>query len=721
MLHPMPALLALGADEVAAATEAFLGRLWSSAVPVSTEAVRVAAAGGSGGLKGPSSKGVMLQLQEGALRDWTQELVGGVLGRCDAALSAEREGAATREAALVGALSRAHAASADACLDLTRTRADVDVAIAAGVADRGAALVFAHGRVARALVCERAAAATTQRRAIQDAKEEVTLELERREAEITTLRANTVLHKIDLRQKALHTLAGVRSEARVKMLGLMEDATRGASGGSFRPDKLTRIGDLEDAVSALQIDNGELEATLAKLQTVFKLRTASRKSAAARETRDRTAGALEAEGVAVIAREAAEARLGIASRQLAATQAALGEYRARLSRAEGDLDHVARNKTRLQRERVKTARENAGLREQVADLERRRMLASSGIGQGQAAAAGLGGNGVRDSFGAVSTSGTGGVATGWSESGGGRPSTAGGAPRSAAAFGAGRHHTGEGETASRRIADLEREVDVLRAEAAVAATAAEGIHKPSLSRGWAAAPALTPRHAAGAEGVTSEAISSSRPRSPASPRGFGGYPVTAPANSGGGNGGGGRRRPTSAQHLTQAAIGAQANEVQSAVWRTRYEKLAQRHDALEAEADHMSATLASIEGLFGAEAAAVLASEAAAAAATAVGRSGGSFNGMGLSGDGARRRPVTGRAASPRVDGAVRPESAPVRRPYVPRASRLTPATPASPAAKAKHRQEQKLPLALGVNVQPRVFTRTTEDSITTSTVSGRP
>jgi hypothetical protein len=36
----------------------------------------------------------------------------------------------------------------------------------------------------------------------------------------------------------------------------------------------------------------------------------------------------------------------IAARQLAATQAALGQYRARLSRAETEVDHATRNKSR---------------------------------------------------------------------------------------------------------------------------------------------------------------------------------------------------------------------------------------------------------------------------------------------------------------------------------------------------------------------------------------
>ena len=51
------------------------------------------------------------------------------------------------------------------------------------------------------------------------------------------------------------------------------------------------------------------EATVAKLQTVFKLRMASRQAKSAREIRDQSAGAREAEQEAVIAREAAEGRL----------------------------------------------------------------------------------------------------------------------------------------------------------------------------------------------------------------------------------------------------------------------------------------------------------------------------------------------------------------------------------------------------------------------------
>ena len=35
-------------------------------------------------------------LEERALRDWTVELVGGLLGRCEAAVGAERETAARR-------------------------------------------------------------------------------------------------------------------------------------------------------------------------------------------------------------------------------------------------------------------------------------------------------------------------------------------------------------------------------------------------------------------------------------------------------------------------------------------------------------------------------------------------------------------------------------------------------------------------------------------------
>jgi hypothetical protein len=128
-------------------------------------------------------------------------------------------------------------------------------------------------------------------------------------AEITTLRSNSVLHKIELRQLALQELAGVRGEARVKMLALVENATKGAPVGAFKSDKLTRIADLEDVISELKIEKGELEATVAKLQTVFKLRVASRASAAAREIRERSAGALAAEGEAVVAREAAEGRL----------------------------------------------------------------------------------------------------------------------------------------------------------------------------------------------------------------------------------------------------------------------------------------------------------------------------------------------------------------------------------------------------------------------------
>jgi hypothetical protein len=64
--------------------------------------------------------------------------------------------------------------------------------------------------------------------------------------------------------------------------------------------------------------------------------------------------------------------MAIASRQLAATQAALGQYRARLTRAEDDLGHAVRNKSRLQRERVTMAREVATLREAAADGERKR-------------------------------------------------------------------------------------------------------------------------------------------------------------------------------------------------------------------------------------------------------------------------------------------------------------------------------------------------------------
>jgi hypothetical protein len=85
--HTMPALHALGPSEVAATAEAFLGRLWSSAVPVSDD-----------------TAGMVLQVKERALREWTRELVGGVLGRCEVAVGAEREGAARREAALAGAL-----------------------------------------------------------------------------------------------------------------------------------------------------------------------------------------------------------------------------------------------------------------------------------------------------------------------------------------------------------------------------------------------------------------------------------------------------------------------------------------------------------------------------------------------------------------------------------------------------------------------------------------
>ena len=315
----------------------------------------------------------------------------------------------------------------------------------------------------------------------------MTLELERREAEVATLRSNTVLHKIELRQQALQELAAVRGEARVKMLAVVENATKGAPGGAFTSDKLTRIADLEDAISALKIEKGELEATVAKLQTVFKLRVASRASASAREIRDRSAGALAAEREAVVAREAAEGRLAIASRQLAATQAALGQYRARLSRAEGDLDHVTRNKSRLQRERVAMARENATLKEDVANLERRRVMASSG--QTSAAA----GGGMRGAFGGTTTTtmlvgGSGGGeadpgrTTTAGGGGSGRPGTAGAGSRLASAVnvqgGAGGGHGGGGgggggETASRRIAELEREVDLLRAEAAIAATAAE--------------------------------------------------------------------------------------------------------------------------------------------------------------------------------------------------------------------------------------------------------
>ena len=75
---------------------------------------------------------------------------------------------------------------------------------------------------------------------------------------------------------------------------------------------------------------------------------------------------------------------------------------------------------------------------------------------------------------------------------------------------------------------------------------------------------------------------------------------------------------------------------------------------------------------------------------------------------------MTGRASSPRVTGAgaavaARPESAPVRRPYVPRASRLTPTTP----VKAQQQQEgqpqllELRPQQLELQPQPRVSSGT--------------
>ena len=123
---------------------------------------------------------------------------------------------------------------------------------------RGAALVFAHGRVARALLRERSAAASVAERAMTDAREEVAAELHRRDAELSALRTNIVLHKIELRQQALQELATVRGEARVKMLAMLESAAGG--GGGFKSDKLMRIANLEDAMSELKMEKGELEA-----------------------------------------------------------------------------------------------------------------------------------------------------------------------------------------------------------------------------------------------------------------------------------------------------------------------------------------------------------------------------------------------------------------------------------------------------------------------------
>jgi len=162
--------------------------------------------------------------------------------------------------------------------------------------------------------------------------------------------------------------------------------------------------------------------------------------------------------------------------------------------------------------------------------------------------------------------------------------------------------------------------------------------------------------------------------------------------------------------------------VQNAVWKTRYEKLSSKHETLEAEADHMRATLASIEGLFGAEAAAVLASEAGgggggvgsssdggrggggggggggSGGGGGGGRDGGSGGGSGSGGGGrgvggALGRPATARPSTPGAAGAnvgawaggggagIRPESAPaVRQPYVPQASRLAAGTLKTPA-----------------------------------------
>jgi hypothetical protein len=73
---------------------------------------------------------------------------------------------------------------------------------------------------------------------------------------------------------------------------------------------------------------------VAKLQTVFKLRMASRQAKSAREIRDQSGGAREAEQEAVIAREAAEGRLvGHYNQKRIATQvSALLERRYHISR-----------------------------------------------------------------------------------------------------------------------------------------------------------------------------------------------------------------------------------------------------------------------------------------------------------------------------------------------------------------------------------------------------
>jgi hypothetical protein len=50
----------------------------------------------------------------------------------------------------------------------------------------------------------------------------------------------------------------VRGEARVKMLAMLESAAGG--GGGFKSDKLLRIANLEDDMSDLKMEKGELEA-----------------------------------------------------------------------------------------------------------------------------------------------------------------------------------------------------------------------------------------------------------------------------------------------------------------------------------------------------------------------------------------------------------------------------------------------------------------------------